>query len=138
MPMPPPPPFIMGKGPGPPCISSRRAAVSEFVRDSLCSWPRATFPYLLEVNDMRGSSIMLVCVAGAPPSMIWLERFLPKLGRKRLFLGGPPPRNQSRPLRIWAALGGGPLRFFLDVTLGGAGGAGAGGGGGPAAAGAGE
>lgn len=109
----------LGKPPiggGPPlyCSSSSRAAVSEFARESACIWPRSTLPYRFEEQDIRGSSMMLSCRLGTW-LMTWLDRCLPKLGRNLLPRVGV--ESNSGFLRSWEALGGGALRFFLEVTL---------------------
>lgn len=60
----------------------------EFARDSACIVLRSTWPYLLSVKFIIGSSKRLLPIAG-PWLTIWLERFrAPKLGRKRPPLAG--------------------------------------------------
>lgn len=88
--------------PGPQAISSMRWDVIEFARDSCCIADRSTAPYLLDVKPMSGSSKMLSCKLGAWLT-IWLERFLPKLGRNRLVLEGAG--SISGFFRNWAAEG---------------------------------
>lgn len=88
--------------PGPQLISSMRWDVIEFALDSCCIAVRSTAPYLLDVKPMSGSSKMLSRKLGTWLTT-WLERFLPKLGRKRLVLAGGATLSNSGFFLNWAA-----------------------------------